>query len=258
MRYTKTTWFLQWIFLLPFLFVPVLEVYAVPPAPGNQDKIVRGDPVTLTWKHSKQNPDRVIWMQPESIHEFFRVDQDENSIQVPRKGVNKLPTELLVIPERDNLRPRILEIKKDQTSVTFQSKPISEDEIWFWGRTPDVLCHRPNGDGLLAVNVRRMKETSEQRKFEGGFLWHITEEGKSKATGSPIVNFSSNMLGREGIKSVSSRGINPVKFKKCPDHFENCRFVFSMPPQKWGGHHRIRIEPKSKSDFPTDFRCPQY
>lgn len=246
---------MQWIFLLPFLFSAFLNANAVPPAPGMGPKYVDGDPVTLRWEKPTQKPTLLIWMQEDSTHKFFQVKKSETSSQIPRKGRKKLPTELLVIPKNASLRPKIITIPENQNNATFHTKPISRNEIWFWGRTPNSPCPHPMGTNLLEINTRILNDSAKQTSFKGGFLWKITRRNESPPR-TRTVHFSSEVIGHEGIKTISSQGLlqaETTQSKACREHDEKpCPFLFKLKSQIWGKHLRIRITPR------TDLSCPDY
>lgn len=245
--------------LILLLGLTATTISAAPPEGGRfpKDKIVEGKPVTLKWKDPEPTPLRVRWMQGDSMHDFIPVPENNQSIKIERKGKNEIPTKLLVVPERKTLRPQIVQIDKNQTSATFQTKPISDNEIWFWGQTPKHPCPPPVGPNALGISVRMLDNTSKYHSFKGGFLWKVTPRKNDNKQNRPFY-FSSS--GNDRINAITSRGFTrPGTAARaiCQAHTGgSCPFVFRLKERKFGTHNRIKITPKplEKSDVP----CPEY
>ncbi|MBF0618746.1 MAG: hypothetical protein HQL19_01125, partial [Candidatus Omnitrophica bacterium] len=153
-------------------------------------------------------------------------------------------TKLLVVPINDALRPRILDIPEQAKEVEFSTEPISKDEVFFWGITPENPFSPPSGPEPVFVSVRHLRNKSIYSEFYGAFLWHIKQDGDKNLV-EPFYFYS------DGIGSVSSKG-----FKKASDMADalcrihmggDCHFVFETTQDSWGKSFQINFTSNPKA-----------
>ena len=232
------------------------------PAPASQpingwkaDREVAGTPLTITWEEPQYKPECILWLQDFTIPEPFYISGKRNTITIPRKGRNKLPERVLIIPEENTLKPKIIDISSETEKITFVAERIPKNEVYFWGFTPQNQCSTPSGPTAMGVTVRLVHETGVYAQFSGAFLWHITLNKNDKYE-KPFY-FYPHYNGT--VRKISIAGFeeaNYVSRAACRAHTrKECDFILSTNKNAWGESHQIVFE-RNVPFNPA--QCPMY
>ncbi|MFH2202602.1 MAG: hypothetical protein ABIJ96_05775 [Elusimicrobiota bacterium] len=232
------------------------------PAPASQpingwqaDREVSGTPLTITWEESKYKPECILWLQDFTISEPFYMSDETNTITIPRQGRNELPERILIIPEENTLKPKIIDVSPETEKITFVAERIPKNEVYFWGFTPQNQCSPPSGPTAMGVSVRLVYATDVYAQFNGAFLWHIALNKNDKYE-KPFY-FYPHHSGT--VKEISIAGFaeaNDVARAACRTHTrKECDFILTTSKESWGKSHQIVFERNSLFD---PAQCPVY
>jgi len=236
------------LILLVVFLIPCI-LFASPPPPGFKEAVeVKGESVTVKWPAPEFRPRCVVWMQDFTVQEIYYVSSDDETITIERKGKNKIPTKLMVVPADNSLQPKILDIPVRSRDAVFSTEAIADDEVFFWGITPEDHFPPPFfGLTPVMVSVRLLRNKSIYSEFYGAFLWKIKQDGRQNPT-EPFY-FSSDRIG-----SVSSRGFtkaSDVADALCRIHTGgDCPFVFETTKDSWGKSFQIDFTFNPKAEQP--------
>ena len=132
------------------------KAYASPPPnPGFCDGLglQQKPPITLTWEPGAK-PKIIGWQGAFSCMEAPSTAVKSLSVQRSWWGdKNKPPNKLIIVPNNNKLKPKILEIKENQQKVHFSTEKISANKIWLWGRLPKSPCTGVPCGGPLAHSL---------------------------------------------------------------------------------------------------------
>lgn len=233
--------------LFVIFFCPSVLLASQPIGGWKRDVEVKGAPITVKWTNPKFQPQCVVWMQDYTVEEIHPVFSG-SEIRIERKGRNKIPAKLLVVPADSHLQPKILDVSEQTREVVFITEDIPGDEVFFWGITPENPFPPPSGPSAISVSVRLLRNKSIYSEFYGAFLWKIKQDGSQNQV-EPFY-FSSESLG-----AISSKGFqraSNIADTLCRIHNGgDCPFVFETTPNSWGKSFQIdfKINPHAQPVF---------
>ena len=232
------------ILAIVFILFSLFAAYASQPEGGwKKDSVVEGEALVISWQDSENRPKVVAWMQYSGIPQTYLVPEGASYIEIPRKGVNVISNELMVIPENNRLKPAVIDVAPDIKEVQSNPEPIPQDEVWFWGFTPPDPCPSPSGPSAMSVTARLINKKGIYKNIHGAFVWSIKIDSRDKYE-VPFY-FIANPEGV--LKSVSIKG-----FDRASDIFQAlchahhgapCKFALETDGNAWGRSHQIIFEP---------------
>jgi|GEM_PF-4120383 len=131
---------------------------------------------------------KVTFLQPDKVEfigwkgqRFKRVPNQEN-FSLKRKGLNTLPTELLVIPKTSKKGAILLTVSPGKNKIVIGGKKgtpfpeVPKDEIWLWGITPPDPCSRSEKSWSASSIKVFTKKRSKTFSLSGAFVIKIKPE----------------------------------------------------------------------------------
>ncbi|MBN2097758.1 MAG: hypothetical protein JW714_04690 [Candidatus Omnitrophica bacterium] len=245
--------YLVFVKALLIIFYWQLNIYAAQPPErwdSNPDIIVEGRPLTVTWDKEEHRPKVIVWVQDFTIPSPYYVTSEQKTITIPRTVRNELPAKILVVPENNLLKPKIIEVKPTETEVIFKTDLIPPNEIWFWGLTPPNPC-LPGW--AMNISARLIHNTKVYADFCGAFLWHIT---LSKEDNYEIA-FYLTFYPKDALADITIKDFgeaNDISKAFCHIHHGGeCKFTFETNKNVWGKSHQIIFK---LNPFFDKSKCP--
>lgn len=182
---------------------------------------------------------------------LIRIDDGRKFFTLERKGWNKLPNQLLIIPHNQKLLPKIVEVKEEQSVLTIDSswREIPSDTLIIWGQTPKSLCDLHTAVKGMAASLEVMIFPKVVNLKGSGFFSLII-----KKQGAPLFLSLSN---NHGIyeESYSRDWIQATveQQKRCENYIGGkCEKVFQVPDNSFGRHQELHLPKLNKKSTP----CP--
>lgn len=239
---SKTRRSLIWsTFLFAILLTPATLCASQPEGGWQENAEVSAAPLTLIWDNPDSKPKCLIWMQDYAVAKPHYVSEEQGQIVIERKGINSIPIKLLFVPENSILQPTVLDVPEDAREIHFAAEPIPENEVWFWGITPENPFPPPSGPAATDVSVRLLRKPDVYAFFYGAFVWHITRDDLQYSV-EPFY------FGRQYIASVSSEGFHEatdVSKALCRAYTGVDLLVVETNQDCWGRSYQIKFEIRS-------------
>lgn len=112
----------------------------------------------------------------------FKTVPNQQNFSLKRRGLNSLPTELLIIPKSSKKGSILMTIPKTQRKITIGGKKgtpfpeVPKNEIWLWGQTPPDPCSNKSRPWSASHIKIFTKKRSTTLNFSGAFLVKIKPE----------------------------------------------------------------------------------
>ncbi len=193
-----------------------------------------------------------MWIQDFAIAKPYYVPIGRNAMVIPREGIKLIPTELLVVPEDNKLKPNVIEVESDTKKISVAFQPIPQNEAWFWGITPANPCPPPSGPSAMSISVRLIHKSGVYSDFYGAFVWHITLTNEDKYE----IPFYFQYEPHGALKLISIAGFNKandISQALCYAQGRDCEFALETNSQIWGKSHRIIFK---ENDQFNQNNCP--
>lgn len=241
--------------LIVLLFLP-LTVNASQPMGGWKRNVeVEGRPLTITWQNEQKRPKLIVWIQDSAIPNPYTVSRGDSELKIPRKGINFVPVQLLIVPENQRLKPTVINVSQEIMEIQFNPKTIPRNEVWFWGFTPPSPCPPPSGPAAMSVSVRLIHKKNIYENFHGSFVWNITLDDQDKYEIAfyflPTLNNTLSSISIEGFNKA-----NDISQSLCHIHHGGeCLFTAETNKDMWGKSHQINFEENTQFNR---HECPLY
>lgn len=183
--------------------------------------------------------------------ELLEVKKNQKELTIKRVAWGKIPNEMILIPQADNLKPDVVRIDPQNLKYKFEPswQKISKEEVVFWGKTPRGVCSfviplEETHAAAIFVTFPKSKVYSD-----GGSFFVTMKKQKV-----PLYFHLSTYHGK--FSSVESTGVEPateIQKKHCDSyHGGPCDKVFQVPEKSFGFLHHIKFGPVKKNSTP----CP--
>lgn len=230
------------------------------PPRAYQEVVDEGTPVTVQWDESIEAPAFVGWKTGESaeLHPLHDVPENASSFTLERRGVNELPSSILVIPRNPQQKPVTLTIDDGQNSVEYVPGAASDDRAWLFGKAPKSICPTPMKHDTMDIDLRMLDNKSKNWTLAGTFAFSI----KTDNTHRPFYAWSSS----PAFKRIDSPGLEngtAATQTRCERHTGGrCDSTHQLKPDRGGRTYRINVEHyeslSDDGDGPSMIDCPRY
>ena len=237
------------------LFSPWIVNAAQPEGGWKRNVEVEGESLIITWQNEEFRPKLMVWMQDSGIPKPYTVPPGDSKLSIPRKGINSVPMQLLIVPENRKLKPTVINVSQKIMEIQFNPESIPENEVWFWGLTPPSPCPPPSGEATMSVSVRLIHKRNIYKYLHSSFVWSITLDDKDK---HEIPFYFFHPLNNT-LSSISIEGFdkaNDISQSLCHAHHGGeCVFTAETNKDVWGKSHQINFE---KNISFNRYKCPSY
>lgn len=247
MEKRTTSRYSLWIgIILVFVIIGATRCLAAQTA--GRGPVVTGDSLIVTWEKPQDRPAYLVWYQTHSLSSLKSVSDHDTYVRMNRRGFNSVPSRLIIIPDSSHRRPKLLEVKKDQKRLSFQTRPIPENEIWIWGIIPTDPCPSARPYSTLYVSIRMLDRPSEHYPLKGSFLERI-----DLTKGNRPLYIDPTSPGLEDVNSPVFHPANQSIRQKCRQYrMGSCPFVYEIPCSMGGRVYRVHFSLPSSSSW----SCP--
>lgn len=235
-------------------------VMAARPPHAYQEVVDEGNPVTVHWDESIEPPAFIGWKTDESatIHPLHNVPDDASSFTLKRRGINELPSSILVVSSNSKQRPVTLTVNDDQGSVEYVPEPVSDSRVWFFGKTPKNICPSPMKHDTMKIDIRMLDNKSKNWSLSGTFAFSI----KTTNTDRPFYAWSSN----PGFQRIDSPGLQDgtdAIQTRCERYTGGrCHSTHQLAPDRSGKAYRLTVDHyetlSDDGEGPSMSDCPLY
>ncbi|MBF0410825.1 MAG: hypothetical protein HQM10_25995 [Candidatus Riflebacteria bacterium] len=153
------------LILLLFAFSLCLPAFSSSLPPEVEIKELQAEALKVKWKNPDDRPAAVFWLNTEFGVNWRMIEKavpatGSESLFIPRRGYNKVPSELAIIPADNTREPKILNIASEINEVEFTTQEIRSTDMWIWGDSP---AHAPMG-------INFQPESNAVKNIKGYFL----------------------------------------------------------------------------------------